>query len=252
VQFESSAGVPAHCPVCEDERQYVGLDGQQWTTLTDLRRSHRNAIGPVDPGVWSIHTEPKFAIGQRCLLVQTTSGNVLWDCVTLLDRETVQRIGDLGGIGAIAISHPHYYSTMIEWAEEFDAAVYLHEDDREWAMRKSRRVHFWSGSTYRLNSNATLIRCGGHFEGAQVMHSGNALFAGDVIQVVPDRRWVSFMRSYPNYIPLSATAVRRIVSAVEPFDFDIIYGAWPKHEVREEAKAAIRRSAGRYISAIEG
>jgi hypothetical protein len=25
------------CPICEDERQYVGWDGQQWTTLAELR-----------------------------------------------------------------------------------------------------------------------------------------------------------------------------------------------------------------------
>ena len=34
-----------------------------------------------------------------------------------------------------------------------------------------------------------------------------ALLSGDIVQVVPDRRYVSFMYSYPNLIPLPAAAV---------------------------------------------
>jgi glyoxylase-like metal-dependent hydrolase (beta-lactamase superfamily II) len=97
----------------------------------------------------------------------------------------------------------------------------------------------------------TLIHCGGHFEGAQVLHwSRGALFTGDVIQVVPDRRWVSFMRSYPNYIPLPASAVERIVDVLEPFAFERVYGAWPGFEIREDGRNAVKRSAARYIRAL--
>ena len=74
--------------------------------------------------------------------------------------------------------------------------------------------------------------------------------SGDIIQVVPDRRWVSFMYSYPNYIPLAAPAVRRIVAAVEPFSFERVYGAFHPLEVVEEGKAAVQRSADRYLRAI--
>jgi len=251
-QYSAVAGVPDRCAVCGDERQYVGLDGQEWTTLEGLRRGHRNGFDEVGEGVLSIHTQPKFGIGQRCLLVKSPEGNVLWDCISLLDGETVERVRAWGGIAAIAISHPHYYSTMAEWSEAFGAPVLIHEADKEWVMRDVPRLECWTGETRQLNSAMTLIRCGGHFEGAQVMHdaSRRALFAGDVIQVVPDRRWVSFMRSYPNYIPLAPAAVRKIVDAVDPFEFDDIYGAWPKFEVRGDAKGAVRRSAERYLRAL--
>ncbi len=226
-QFAPSGGAREDCPICEDYRQFVGLDGQRWTTLEELRAGHRNTVTAVGDGVFSIHTEPKFGIGQRCLLVRSAEGNVLWDCISLLDEETAGQVRALGGIRAIAISHPHYYSTMAEWSEVFGAPVYIHECDRAWVMRGGAGIRFWSGEQHRLSATMTLARCGGHFEGAQVMHDAarRALFVGDVIQVVPDRRWVSFMRSYPNYIPLPATAVRRIVKAVEPFEFDDIYGA---------------------------
>ena len=228
-RFPPSAGAPEGCPICEDYWQFVGLDGQRWTTLEELRRGHRNTVTAVGDGVFSIHTEPKFGIGQRCLLVQSaegpTAGNVLWDCVSLLDEETARQLRDLGGIGAIAISHPHYYSTMMEWSAMFGAPVYIHESDRAWVMRGGEGVRFWSGEQHRLDEAMTLIRCGCHFEGAQVMHDARrrALFVGDVVQVAPDRRWVSFMRSYPNYIPLPAAAVEKIVSSVEPFEFNDIY-----------------------------
>ena len=31
----------------------------------------------------------KFAIGQRAMLLQTESGNILWDMISLLDDDTV-------------------------------------------------------------------------------------------------------------------------------------------------------------------
>jgi len=252
VQFPESEQPPERCAICEDFRQYVGLDGQRWTDLAEMQRTHKNEIAEIAPGVLSIHTQPKFAIGQRALVVKARGINVLWDCVTLIDDATVAAVREFGGISAIAISHPHYYSTMAEWSAAFGGVpVYIHESDRAWVMRPADCVKFWGGETTEIGGGLTLIRCGGHFEGGQVMHSeAGALFAGDIIQVCPDRRWVGFMRSYPNYIPLPESSVRAIVRAVEPFGFDRIYGAWPKHEIMTDAKEAVRRSADRYVRAL--
>ena len=252
VQFPGSEAPPERCPICEDFRQYVGLDGQRWTCLAEMRRTYKNEIAEIAPGVLSIHTQPKFGIGQRALVVKTSGLNVLWDCVTLIDDATVAVVREFGGISAIAISHPHYYSTMVDWSSALGGvSIFIHEADREWVMRPADSIQFWSGETKEIGSELTLIRCGGHFEGGQVMRAeAGALFTGDVIQVCPDRRWVSFMRSYPNYIPLPESSVRAIVGAVEPFEFDRLYGAWPKHEIAAGAKEAVRRSADRYIRAL--
>ncbi len=58
------------------------------------------------------------------------------------------------------------------------------------------------------------------------------------------------MYSYPNMIPLNVRAVNYIVEAVEPFAFDRIYGGWWDAIVDHDAKAAVKRSAKRYIKAI--
>jgi hypothetical protein len=250
VEHASSPQPPHRCLICEDERQFVGEGGQKWTTLEAIRKTHSNILFQESPGVWGIHTTPKFAIGQRALLIQHPQGNILWDCVTLLDSDTVALVKALGGVAKIAISHPHYYSSMIEWSRAFNSPVVLHENDREWVQRPDPAIQFWSGETHELAPGATLVRVGGHFAGFQNLHYGRALFTGDLPQVCPDRRWVSFLYSYPNMIPLSAPSVRRIVETLDPFDYDELYGAWPRFVVKEDAKRIVRQSAERYIDAL--
>jgi glyoxylase-like metal-dependent hydrolase (beta-lactamase superfamily II) len=251
-QFAESAEPPPRCPVCEDERQYVGWEGQRWTTLDELRREHRAEIREEAPNLVGIGCEPSFAIGQRALLVRGPRGNVLWDCISLLDDEIGAYVEAAGGLDAIAISHPHYYSSMVEWSRAFDAPVLLHAADREWVMRPDDSVRLWDGETRELAPGLTLVRLGGHFAGGTVLHwaHGNALLSGDIVQVVQDRRWVSFMYSYPNLIPLPASEIRRIVAALEPYEFDRIYGAWWDRVVAGDGKAVVKRSAERYLRAV--
>ncbi|MDQ2906596.1 MAG: MBL fold metallo-hydrolase [Chloroflexota bacterium] len=257
-QFPSSEPPPATCPICSDERQYVGYQGQQWTTLAQMHiDGYRNEFKEHEPGLTGIGTTPAFAIGERALLVQGEQGNVLWDCMSLIDDETVADIERLGGLTAMAISHPHYYSTMVEWSERFHIPIYLHEADRRWAMRPSERIIFWSGETYALSQGLTLIRLGGHFAGGTVLHwqqgagGQGVLLSGDIIQVVADRQWVSFMYSYPNLIPLPSAEVRRIRDTIAPYPFERLYGAWFDRIVAHDAHEAVMRSADRYIRALE-
>ncbi len=237
--------------MCEDPRQYVPVDGQKWTTLEALRADHANAI-EREGDLLGIGTRPSFAIGQRALLVPQGASNVLWDCVTLLDEATASAIEARGGLAAIAISHPHYYSTMVEWAHRFDCPVLLHADDREWVMRHDPSLEFWSGETHSLGDGLTLIRCGGHFAGGTVLHREGDLLCGDIVQVIPDRAWVSFMYSFPNHIPLAEPAIRSIEAALEPFEFDRLYGAWWGTVIPRDGKGIVRRSAQRYVDALNG
>ena len=250
VQHAESPEPPAACAICTDERQYVPVDGQRWTTLDGLRRGHRNEVRE-EAGLVGIGTEPAFAIGQRALLVPAGGCNVLWDCISLLDDETVTAVEERGGLRAIAISHPHYYSSLVEWSRAFDdVPVYVHRDDRQWVLRPDRCVEEWAGETLDLGDGLTLVRCGGHFAGGQVLHVDRTLLSGDIVQVIPDRSFVSFMYSYPNLIPLDAPAIRGIVAALEPFEFDRIVGAWWGRVVPADGKAIVRRSGERYLRAI--
>jgi glyoxylase-like metal-dependent hydrolase (beta-lactamase superfamily II) len=255
-QFGEAAQPPPQCPICEDERQFVRHQGQEWTTLEKLKGDHHNRLEEEAPQLLGIGPEPEFGIGQRALLLRSPHGNLLWDCISLLDDKTVAEVKARGGIRAIAISHPHFYSSMVEWAEYFDAQIFLHAKDRQWVMRKSARVEFWKGTTLAFWDNIALVHCGGHFEGGTVLHwpaganGKGALLTGDIITVVQDRRYVSFMRSYPNLIPLGPAAIRRITDAIEPFSFDQIYGGWWKANVVSDAQAALSRSAERYLREI--
>jgi hypothetical protein len=255
-QFAESHEPPEHCPICEDDRQYIGWSGQQWTTLDEIRQLHRSVIRLEELGLYGIGIEPSFAIGQRALLVTSPNGNVLWDCIPLLDQALIEMIRGIGGISAIAISHPHYYASMVEWAHAFGCPVYLHAADRKWVMRPDSAITYWEGETKEIGNELTLIRCGGHFEGGTVLHwprgadGRGVVLSGDILQVAQDRRWVSFMYSYPNLIPLAAPAIRRIVGAIEPFNFDRIHGAWWGRVVFRDAKGAVKRSAERYLHAI--
>lgn len=258
VQFDASKTPPASCPICEDERQYVGANGQQWTTLAKLKRAHHNRVETIEPGLIGIGTEPSFAIGHRSLLVRTPTGNAFWDPTLLLDEPTIETVRALGGIQWIAVSHPHLVTTCVEWSRAFnDAPILWHASNREWVMRHDGNFVFWDTETRALNAELTLVRCGGHFPGSDVLHWANgaegrgALIVGDTVQVVSDRRYVSFMYSYPNLIPLNASAVTRIVNALEPFAFEKIYGGWWHSIVERDAKNAVKRSAERYLKHIQ-
>ena len=257
-QYPDSAKPPAQCIICEEERQYVPEQGQSWTTLDALAQSHKNRTREYEPGVTGIGTEPSFAIGQRALLVRTPGGNLLWDCMANLDAATVKMIKGLGGIKAIAISHPHFYTTMGEWARAFDCPIHLNAADKDWIMNPNPAVKLWQGDTFKLWDGVTLVRCGGHFPGGTVMHwaagagGRGVVCAGDILTVTTDRKWFSFMRSYPNFIPLSEREVEHIRAALKPFSFDVVYGHYFDRIITKDAKQVLEKSVARYVAAING
>ncbi|MFN2507526.1 MAG: MBL fold metallo-hydrolase [Chthoniobacterales bacterium] len=255
-QFPEASEPPPSCAICGDARQFVPPSGQQWTTARALRASHRNAFQQYEPNLIGIGTVPEFAIGQRALLLRTPEGNFLWDCISLLDEATVEIVHALGGLRGIAISHPHFYSAMLEWSDAFGRVpIYLHAKDREWVMRKGDAIVFWDGPQRQLADGVTLVHCGGHFPGGTALHwaqgagGGGALLTGDILSVMPDG-FVTFMYSYPNAIPLSAAAVQGIAAAVEPFAYDRVYGGWWDRVIPRNAKAIVHESVNRYVAAL--
>jgi glyoxylase-like metal-dependent hydrolase (beta-lactamase superfamily II) len=247
---------PASCPICEDERQYVNWKGQQWLTREALAERHR-IVWHDDLGIVGIGLDPGFAIGQRALIVKDADGCVMWDCIPLATREAVGHVRSLGGLKAIAVSHPHYYGAVADWSEAFGGIpVYLHGDDRQWVTRPHPAIVPWTGDRRQLSDGITLVRTGGHFAGGTILHwragaeGRGALLTGDVAMVAMDRHSLSFMYSFPNYIPLNAKSVQRVARAVAPLAFDRIYGAWWDRNIAAGAKAAFEVSVRRYLAAI--
>ncbi|MEX6506097.1 MBL fold metallo-hydrolase [Jiella sp. M17.18] len=244
---------PKHCPICEDERQFVPPPGQGWTSFGAMRDGHR-AVVAYDGKFLGLGMTPHFAIGQRALLVRTPAGNILWDLIPLVDRGIVDIIDGLGGLAAIAISHPHYYTTMAEWSEAFGGIpVLTHAADKAWIQRPGDHVALWDGERREILPGLTLIRCGGHFAGGTVLHVADAhdgkgaLLSGDILQVTPGCDGLGFMRSYPNYIPLGETAVRRIAGALDGVTFDAVYGAFWGRVVPADGRAVLAQSVERHI-----
>jgi hypothetical protein len=255
-QFPDTLEPPRACQICEDERQYVNWKGQTWLTREELTKTHK-LVWRDDLGIAGIGVEPGFAIGQRALLVPEADGGVMWDCVPLATHDAIECVRSLGGLKAIAVSHPHYYGAVADWSEAFGGVpIYLHGDDRAFVTRQHAAIVPWTGDSHRLSDDIVLVRTAGHFAGGTVLHWGagaegrGALLTGDVAMVAMDRRSLSFMYSFPNYIPLNAGAVRRIARAVEPLPFDRIYGAWWGRNIGENARAAFEMSVRRYLAAI--
>lgn len=255
-QFAPTGHPPAGCPICEDERQYVGWAGQRWTSRDVLGRSRR-VLFEEEEGVTTLSLQPEFAIGQRAFLVPDGKRNVMWECLSLVTPEAVAEIESRGGVSCIAISHPHFYTAMVEWSEALGGVpIYLHEADRNWVQRTSPHIHLWGGEQFALCDDLMLIHLPGHFAGSAGLwwkrgpRSGGSLFPGDALQVVMDRRHVTFMYSYPNVIPLNPAAVRGLQRSVAPLHFQDLFGYSRGRQIVGGAKSAVEASFRRYLAAV--
>ncbi|WKA56900.1 hypothetical protein QWY16_10255 [Planococcus shenhongbingii] len=254
MQYENSAVPPSQCKICNEERQYINPMGQSWTTLECMMKGapYKNWIAEDEEEIHSIVTKPSFAIGQTAYLVREKGFNLLWDCITYIDPTTIEEIKDLGGVDAIAISHPHYYASQVEWADAFNADIYIHEDDRQWVTRQSEKIIFWSGQSIELHEGLILHKLGGHFKGATVLECQKGIiFSGDIVRVTPDFHWVTFMYSYPNFIPLPASTIQRMADYLNGINYYRIYDAFHRI-IKEDADEKVQKSAQRYIDALNG
>jgi glyoxylase-like metal-dependent hydrolase (beta-lactamase superfamily II) len=253
VQYAAAAVPPTRCVVCEDERQFVNPQGQDWTDQSRLGQDHQNSIREVAPGLYQIRTEPGFAIGQCAHLVKTAAGNILWDCISLVDEATIHQIQALGGLQGIAISHPHFYAAQVDWSQAFGGVpVYLHQADQRWVQRPDPVIRFWEGATRELGPEVQLIQTGGHFPGSSVLlwRAGaggkGLLLTGDSIFVNADLKSVSFMYSYPNLMPLRKSAIIGIREAMAGYAFEQIYGAFGRY-IQANGRQVLDRSLERYL-----
>ena len=252
VQHEASATPPVTCMVCSDDRQYVAEGGQRWTTHAALAASSRNRI-ERDVDLLGIGFEERFAIPQRALLA-TSDVNVLWDCVSLVSPAAVDAVNELGGLDAIAISHPHFYASMVEWSDAFGGVpIFLHEADEPWVQRRSPNIQWWSGDDLELSPSLRLLHLPGHFPGSTGLHWSDGpngdpvLLAGDSLHVADDRRHVTVMHSVPNFVPVSSHVIRDLRARLAGVTFGDLYGFTWGRNVIGDARAAVDRSFDRYL-----
>ncbi|KAG9527335.1 metallo-beta-lactamase family protein, partial [Aureobasidium melanogenum] len=250
-QFDTPASDPpsGYCRICDDPRQYIPASGQAWTSLKAEAGKHQTKWkqDEQDERIWSIWAEPKLGIGQRALLLQTPHGNVLWDCIAYLDQPLIDFINSLGGLTAIVISHPHFYTTHISWAVTFDCPVYVHSLDQQWLCRtplpSTKRV-LLQKQYQEIVEGVTAIQVGGHFEGSMVLHWDGHLFIADTFVNVPSGFYrkdrpkgttsFSFMWSIPNMIPLPPDTIYNMWKAVKPYDFTATHGLFTGWDIKDD------------------
>lgn len=247
----------AVCAICDDERQYVPAAGQRWTTLAERAAAGcRVGVVEVEPDLFALHAEPKVDIGQSALLVRTPHGNLLWDVPGFIDEAAIAAVRELGGIAAIMASHPHMYGCQLEWARAFDAPVHVAEKDREWVRRWRPEIVTWS-DPFEPVPGVVAVQTGGHFPGSAVAcwaagaEGRGVLLSGDTVKAVARPGWVTFMRSYPNDIPLSHAVVERVAGTVGELSFDRLYDNFGLR-VEADAHAVVQRSAQRYAAWARG
>lgn len=259
VEYPETAEPPSDCTICVDERQYVPRSGQAWTSIEQLSNDGQALeIRELEPDLFGITTSPGVGIGQRSLLLRTDAGNLLWDPVGFVDEANAQPIRDLGGAAVIAASHPHMFGAQVAWSRVLGGPpVHVAEADKSWVQRMDPAITFWSG-TEEVLPGVTLRTTGGHFPGSAVVHwaagaqGRGVLLAGDSIFPGPDGKSVSFMRSFPNRIPMSAAVVDRVANTATERSFDRLYGNFDGDVVDADAHAVVRRSADRYMAWVRG
>lgn len=259
---ERAEPLPEVCPICADERQFVPSDGQRWSSPEESAASGASIeFVEREPGVVMLVQKRCPGIGQKPALIRTEHGNVLVEVPNFIDDASVAGVRDRGGLAAIIASHPHMYGLQSRWSAAFgDCPVFISAPDEHWMSVRPRNTIVWggghAGEEVEILPGVRASQPGGHFPGSVVVHwtapdGRGVLFTGDTIGTVADPRWVTFMRSFPNWIPLSAPVVRRIAEHVSRYEFDRIYGNFGG-SVPRDARAAVQRSAERYAAWASG
>ncbi|MEU7766661.1 hydrolase [Nocardia sp. NPDC049190] len=238
--------------VTDEERGDLGPHGW-WTTHVELaRQPHRTVLREHGHGLHSLRREPRFAIGHWSFLVATPNGTLLWDPPAYLDDEVLGLVRSLGGVAAIAASHPHMFAAQVGWSHAFGKVpVLVNALDKEWVPRPDPVIEFWTEHAEPL-PGIELVHVGGHMRGSAVAHTADgALLTGDTIAGCHTPGWVSFQRNYPRHVPMSAAVVRRIVETLEPYDYDRLY-TLGGDTIDHDAKSIVRAAANRHIRWISG
>ena len=255
-QFPAGQHPPELCPICDDDRQYINEKGQSYTGMAELDKQYTVKITQVNEHLYALKMLPDFAIGQRCFLVISPAGNILWDCIPLLNEAVVAFIRSKGGLKAIAFSHPHYYSTMSDWAAAFNCPILIHESDKQWIMDKSEAVEFWSGHNKPMWEGIRIINIGGHFPGSSLLFlpaqsSKGALLCGDSLYIARSKRHIAVMHSYPNQILLTKKEFASVYKKSAELEFDTMLGAFEGQSLAGNAKEIFEKSMKRYLDSYE-
>ncbi|NUL46661.1 hydrolase [Cellulosimicrobium funkei] len=259
--------LPAVCAICTDDRQWVPAEGQRWTTVGELRAAGAGTeLAELEPNLWALRVRAGVGIGQHAKVLRTPAGNLMVDVPAYIDAAAVEAVRGLGGLAGIIASHPHMYGAQSAWSAALagpdgPVPVYVSEPDAGWLARRPASLREWSGSLSPLAGlpGVSASQPGGHFPGSVVVHftgrdGAGVLLAGDTVGVARDRRWATFMRSFPNYLPLSGAVAERIAAHLDRYDYARLYDNFSGvlGVPGGDAARVVHRSAARHADWAEG
>lgn len=254
VEYDA-ADLPELCPICDDERQYLASDGRQhWTDPAKFDGGID--VVELETDLWGLTVRGGVGIGQQAKVAVTPEGTVMVDVPAAINTAAVSAVSALGPMRAIIPSHPHMFGVQSLWASALGAPVYVSKVDTRWLGRRPEALRLWEGEI-RPVSSITASQPGGHFPGSAVIHWPGAdgrgvLLCGDTIGVNTDRTSASFMRSFPNRLPLSGAVATRIAAHVaERYDFERAYDNF-YGRISHSARARITASADRHAAWARG
>ncbi|MGW6036137.1 hydrolase [Gordonia terrae] len=250
-EFPPGETPPAMCPICDDDRQWLPESGPGFMPL-DETADNALTTDEVESGLTALTVRPSVGIGQRGFVIATSDGNILWEPPGFIGPALVEWLERHGGLAAVAASHPHLVGASVSLSHRFGRVpVYYNDFDRRWVTRPDPVIELWT-DTADLPGGVRLVRCGGHFPGSAVLHlpdaanGRGAILTGDTVKGVMQPGMVTFMRSYPNMIPLSPRLVRQIVDRIGELRFDRLYDAFGV-VIDHDARGVVETSARRYI-----
>lgn len=250
-EFPPGETPPARCPICDDDRQWLPESGPGFMPL-DETADNALTTDQVESGLTALTVRPSVGIGQRGFVIATSDGNILWEPPGFIGPALVDWLERHGGLAAVAASHPHLVGASVSLSHRFGRVpVYYNDFDRRWVTRPDPAIELWT-DTADLPGGVRLVRCGGHFPGSAVLHlpdaanGRGAILTGDTVKGVMQPGMVTFMRSYPNMIPLSPRLVRHIVDRIGELRFDRLYDAFGV-VIDHDARGVVETSAQRYI-----
>lgn len=248
----------SECPICLDPRQFVPATGQSWTSLRKLaEEKHTNKIvaDQQDERVCFILTEPSTGIGQTPILIKTSRATYMWDCNAFLSENLFNQLTTMQPpLKAIAISHPHFFSTSLTWSRCLKVPLILAAADKHWFQRlsdvKEGEIE-WVHNVASLEDGVTMIQCGGHFPGSSVLHWDRSLepefesdkhcrtgiiLCSDTAMIQPTQQGFTFQWSVPNMIPLNPHEMKGIADRLRDVPFEQATSTWPHRFVRKNAR----------------
>lgn len=203
------------CAIYADERQCVPRAGQSWTSLGKLATDgHELLPEQPEPGLHRLGRDPGVGIDHWSYLAQTSQGNLLWDPPNYLDDPIVDTITELGGIAAIAASHPHMYGSQVSWSHRFgDVPVLVNASDRQWLRREDRTIRNWQDTEEIPQPHPTVPRLVRRIADRVQPYAFDRLYdlGGERCQAMP---------TPPSAVPRNATSPGSVAAVTTSADVD--------------------------------